>query len=100
MANGSPVLRPIPRRPVVSVAALLGQSSRQRPAPDDADQPLGDVLARAMPSTLAEALQASLPKSLQEALAEGLGIEARAVPDLDEFGVGETADLEDRSRCP
>lgn len=48
-----------------------------------------------MPSTLAEALQASLPKSLQDALAEGLGIEARAVPDLDEFGVGETADLED-----
>lgn len=67
-------IAPPARRPAVSVAALLGQGSRQRP--NDSNQPLGAILARHLPGTLAEALAASLPKSLQDALAEGLGITA------------------------
>ena len=70
---------PLARRPAVSVAALLGQGSRQRP--NDSNQPLGAILARHLPGTLAEALQASLPRSLQDVLAEGLGVTADASRD-------------------
>ena len=56
-------LPPLARRPAATVAALLGQGSRQRPAP--------------MPATLGEALAASMPKTLAEILAEALDGEKR-----------------------